>query len=292
MVLKRIKTKNLQSHKEVVLDLPKTGLILLYGGNSNGKSVIVKMTRDLLQNNIKHPKCRAELINRSMTYGEIEYTREDDVVLTVHLTREAATTYIKLTYPNGQEILRYLADKNYLDLAREFGWNISSDTGISLNIAESDDALLFYKTHYKVNAKVLQSANTDPLAERALEQLEETLKTTRKFRDDAIASTRVISSALNQLVVHDVESLYSIKERLEYYKSTLSGIEFPVIPEIKAVPKIKFISYYKPEIPKIKLPKLMTYMERIPNIIPVARELKEVSNYICPTCKRRFVDES
>ena len=52
MTLKRITTRYLQSHREITIELPEKGLIGFYGDNSNGKSVIVKATDDIVKNNL------------------------------------------------------------------------------------------------------------------------------------------------------------------------------------------------------------------------------------------------
>lgn len=94
MVLKQIISRNIQNHKEVVIDLPPTGFVMFVGDNSNGKSVIIRATRDLLCNNIKKPQVRYDLVNKNASYGEMIYTRDDGAMLILHLAREAATTYV------------------------------------------------------------------------------------------------------------------------------------------------------------------------------------------------------
>ena len=286
MVLKQIITRNIQNHREVVLDLPTKGFIVFAGDNSNGKSVIVRTTRDILMNNIKKPQCRADLINRQSTFGEITYIREDDLRLTVHLTREAANTYVMLKYPEGEEIIRGLSDKSYMDLIKEFHWNTCEETGVSLNIAEGDDALLFYKTPNKLNGKVLQSANTDPVAELVLQSFEQTVKDARKFRDDAVSQTRIISSTLSSLKIYDMDELSKKREKLAYYYNILSAVYFPTLPEIKAVPKVRFVNYYKPNLPVIKYPRIINLSVNIPDIVPLAKEIESLRNMKCPTCGR------
>ena len=288
MVLKQIITRNIQNHKEIVIDLPPTGLVLFAGENSNGKSVIVRTTRDLLQNNIKKPRCRAELVNRKATFGEITYVREDDVTLTLHITREAAGTYVVLQSPGAEDVVRYLSDRNYIELVRMFGWNVCEDTGVSLNIAEGDEALLFYKTPNKINGKVLQSANTDPIAEQSLLQLETTLSDARKFKDNAVAQTRIISSTLSGLEIHDIDALNTRKEKLEYYYRNLSAVYLPTLPVVKPVPKVRINPYYVPRLPKIKYPRVVSVKCAIPDITQLAQEIATLKEHKCPMCGRGF----
>lgn len=288
MVLKQIITRNIQNHKEVVIDLPPTGFIVFMGDNSNGKSVIVRVTRDLLCNNIKKPQVRYDLVTNGAPYGEVIYVRADYVILTLHLTIEAASTYVSLQRPGEEPIIRYMADKSHMELVRAFGWNVTDDVGISINIAESDDALFFYKTPNKMNAKVLQSITTDARADMILEGLSNTLKESRNFKDTAMANVRVIQGALGKLEIQDTEALVSKKETLEYYYRNLSQIYLPDLPVIKPVPVVRVTSIYDPALPKVKYPRLYRISCNLPDITPLLQEMKTLRERKCPTCGRGF----
>lgn len=259
------------------------------GENSNGKSVIVRCTRDIVMDNIKKPKVRAELINRQATFGEITYVRGDDVVLTVHLDRAAANTYVSLRrVGEDTPIVRYLADKNYMELVREFGWHVSSDIGISLNIAEGDDALLFYKTTNKLNCAVLQSATTDPVADQVIETFQTVLTDARRLKDTSATSIRTLEAALRELKVYDVDALRTRREKLDYYKRNLQAIYIPTIPEIKAVPNVKLARVHVPRMPKISYPKIYNIKCSIPDIRDIAADIKSLRERKCPMCGRGF----
>lgn len=288
MVLKQIITRNLQNHAEVVVDLPPTGLVVFTGSNSNGKSVIVKTTRMLIDGSINKPRKRASLVNRNSTFGEITYVRSDDVKLTLHVAREANMTYVKFEAPNQEPIVRYLADKSYGELVAQFGWHYDKESGISLNIAEEEDALLFYKTKYKHNRSVIETATSDISADKVAEAFEATIKDARSFREQSIQQVRTYSSSLNDLVVEDVQPLVERLEKLRYLQRNLSVIYIPTIPEIKAVPKVHFAEVYSPKLPAIKYPRIVNVSCNIPNILPVAQELKTLKEHRCPTCGRGF----
>lgn len=288
MVLKQIISRNIQNHKEVVIDLPPTGLVVFMGDNSNGKSVIGRTTRDLLCNNIKKPQVRFDLVNKNATYGEMIYTRDDDTQLILHLTREAATTYVSYQVPGHEPIIRYLADKTYMELVKAFGWDIAEDTGIPLNVAESDDALFFYKTPNKINGKKLQSVTTDARADSVLESFHTVLKESRKFKDNSVANVRAIQSALSQLEIKDVEAMTRRRERLALYYRNLSKVYVPHIPVVKAVPRVNIVSLYSPTIPRIHMPKLHAVSCRLPDMSEIIKNLKAVRERKCPMCGRGF----
>lgn len=288
MVLKQIITRNIQNHKEVVIDLPPTGFVVFMGDNSNGKSVIVRVTRDLLCNNIKKPQTRFDLVTENAPYGEVIYVREDDAILTLHLTIEAASTYVSLQEPGKEPVIRYLADKSHMDLVRSFGWNVVDDIGLSINIAESDEALFFYKTPSKLNGKALQSITTDARADTILEQMQLTLKEARSFKDTAVANVRVITSALSKLEIQDITALLEKKEQLEYYYRNLSKFYFPALPVIKPVPQVRVTSVYRPTLPKIRYPKLYDLSCKLPDLTTLLKEMKTLRERKCPMCGRGF----
>lgn len=286
--LKQIITRNIQNHAEVVIDLPPTGLIVFTGDNSNGKSVIVKAVRALVLNEIKKPRKRASLVNRKASYGEAIFIRTDDVTLTMHVAREAASTWISLEVPGQDKITRYLSDKSYTELVQEFGLQVAGESGISLNVAEADESLLFYKTPTKTNHEVLQIATVDSRAMTAATNMENTLSETRQFRDACAAQARTIKPALQELHIGDVEALTERRNKLFRYYSILSHIYIPTLPEIKAVPKVRITNVYIPTLPTVKWPKVHNVYLNVPDIMPVASELKSVREGKCPTCGRGF----
>lgn len=286
--LKQIITRNIQNHSEVVIDLPPKGLIVFTGQNSNGKSVIVKTTRNILNGGIKKPRKRDSLINRNAQYGEIVYVRSDGIRLTVHLTRESSTNYIKWEDGANEPLVRYLSDKSYPELLERFGWHYDANTGISLNIAEEEDSLLFYKTSNKTNSSIIETATCDVHANKVAEVFDQTIKDTRHFRDQAVQSANAMRSTLHDLKVEDVTALNTKLIKLRSLLNTLDSVYFPQIPEIKPVPNVKYIELYTPQIPKVKFPRIIQIDYNIPDIIPIWNELKTLRENRCPTCGRGF----
>ena len=288
MVLKQIISRNLQNHSEVVIDLPPTGLIVFTGQNSNGKSVIVKTTRTLLNGDLRKPLKRAALVNRKATFGEIIYVRDDNVRLTAHIAREASQTYIKLEIPEEEPVVRYLADKSYMELIRRFGWHYDVDSGISLNIAEEEDALLFYKTSNKCTGSIIETATSDTSANKVAETFEATIKETRSFRASSISQVTTYSNALRELVVEDTQPLLTKKDELEVLLHDLKQFYFPVLPEIKFVPKVTFIEIYIPKLPTVRFPELVDCSCKLPDISGILKEMQLLKENTCPTCGRHF----
>lgn len=307
MYLRQIITRYLQNHKEVVLDFPPTGIVVLSGENSNGKSVVVKATRYLLSGKLNKPRVRSALVNHNATCAEIIYVRSDDTVLTVRISRSASTTYVMYASPGEEPITKYISDKSYLDLVHKFGWHYDKEWGISLNIAENDDSLLFYKTSHKVNGSVVQTATTDTVAEGADINIDNTLKEVRVLRSNYIEQISTINTTLSGLKIEPVEPLHERKSKLEWCLRNLKHIVFPKIPDILPIPKLRYVNVFYPtlsdikpipnvkyvkiydlELPEVVYPKVVDISVNIPDIVQVALDLKDLREKRCPTCGRRF----
>lgn len=288
MYIKQIKATNLQALADVTIDLPPTGLVVFTGENSNGKSIIPKTLRILLSGMLRKPRKRASLVNRHASFAEISFLRSDDVKLTAHISKAANVTYVKLERPGEEPIVRYLADKSYVDLVYAFGWHYDAASGISLNLAEEEEALLFYKTPNSVNFTVTETATSDHVANKVAANFEETLKTTRATRDKWTQDVQSYLVARSQLTVEDTAPLQEKLSKMERLYKNLSAVYFPNIPEIKPVPKVKCRNIYFPNIPKVKYPKIYSLDVNIPDILGVAAELKALREHKCPTCGRGF----
>ncbi len=276
----------------MVIDLPETGLVVFTGDNSNGKSVIVKTLEALLTNKIAKPRKRNSLVNREASYGTIKFVRSDDVSLEAHIQREAAGTYIRYSVPGEEDVVRYIADKSYKELLLRFGWHYDEDTGISLNVGQEEDELLFYKTQPRKIRSLLESAVTDTNANTAAENMENFLGEVRKLKESYNQQQRAYMQTLSTLVIEDTEPLIAKTEKLEKCYRNLSVVYFPNIPDIKPVPVVHYIDMYTPKIPKIKFPRIVWASCDIPDITKIAAELKTLREHKCPTCGRGFDEDA
>lgn len=295
MTLKRITTRYLQSHREITIELPEKGLIGFYGDNSNGKSVIVKATDDIVKNNLTKPKCRLSLVNRDSghDWGEIEYERYDGMIFLVHIHKEAAQTWFELQRPGELERNRaYLSSKLLPTYVQEFGFHYIEKREISLNICDSDDAVLFFKTSHKLNFDVLDSALNDTSAQRSLENIEQTIKDAQKSKQVFQHQIEVCDAAINGIKLWDIQEENNRRSRLIYLCENLEKVHIPHIPPLPDLPSVTTIDIHIPEIPEMSLPKIVDINIDLPDIIGVGRELKELREGRCPTCGRLLLEET
>lgn len=289
--LKQVRLTNCQSLKSCVYDLREQGLTRLEGPNSSGKSIMVKMILWTMDNKINSPKTRAGLISKSCSYCEATYVRSDDCELTIHLTVDASTTWVSLTYPGQEPIVRYLADRNYRELCFEFGFHYDDNRGISINIGQGSGAILFFGTNGPTNSDIVKVAITDSYAENVLRNLTETTQEARRMQDRSISNAMVLENALGELKVYDTEKLADQLGKLERYFNILSTVYIPELPVIVPVPRVKFLEVYNPILPEIKYPRIIDtskFVVDIPDVAPIRKEIEVLKSNVCPTCGRSF----
>ena len=121
--------------------------------------------------------------------------------------------------------------------------------------------------------------------------MQKTIKDAREFSDKALTSSMVIDNALTELKEYDVPALSAKLDKLEYCFNILNSIYVPELPEIKAVPKVRSINIYNPKIPELRLPRISDIrnkLPKIPNLAPLAEEIRVLKTNVCPTCGRSF----
>lgn len=292
MTLRSIHLVNIQSHRDNVFEFPETGIIRFSGNNSAGKSAVFKPLLYLLQGGIHSPKTRAGLVTRTCTYGEATYVRYDDVALTIHIALEAAATWVSIAKPGLEPVKRYLADKNYKEIAYAFGLHYSPNRDLSLNYASGDGPIMFFTTQHCANGELVDMALTDGPASTALQNFDFTLKQAQEIREKAINNIPTLEETVASITTYDEDKLLTKQEKLISFLNVLSAIYIPTIPEIHAVPSVNTVEVYQPKLPTLHYPKVYNVTCNIVDIRQEARDLMEIKEGKCPTCGRRLVDVS
>lgn len=289
MTLKQIKTHNIQVHRDVVFDLPEKGLVRFLGNNSNGKSVLTKALTAITANTITSPATRLSLITIGCTSGDVTLTRYDDVSLHYHIHVEASQTYAELLIPNKPPIKRYLADKQIPILRAKFGLHFDPVAERSINIFDSDDALLFFKTPHKSNYSMVTSALRDKKAEDAHNEFARVIKETKETKAVYEKQLAIAQAALDTLPIHDInaetiraEKLSKRIDILETYKplGKLPEIKAPKLYETLVIPTLKLPLLRKQEIIDLRM--------ELPDVCADYARLESIRKGECPTCHRKF----
>lgn len=287
--IKTIHTRGIQSHDDVLIELPETGLVVFSGDNSNGKSVIRKVLEDTIAYNINKAKVRKSLISKDRSEGSLEIIKYDGSSLYVNINLEASQTWVRLTRANGESVVRYLADKNIPELVREFGFHYNDTRDISLNICDSDDSILFFRTSHATNGDILVSALTDTEAQMRYdvlyEQYQEALSNRRQFLDNL----QVAQAAKEALVLYNIEEEQELHDTCARAASLLSKFYWP---DMKEVPEMIFLPTFNIRTLRLQgyaeLPHIPVVRMNIRDISAVSLDLIQIEKGVCPTCRRPF----
>lgn len=286
--LKTIHTKNLQSHKDTLVELPETGIVAFTGNNSNGKSVIVKVLNAILSNDISKPKERRTLINKDVFCGSMELTRYDGVSLYVNIHVEAAQTYAELRVPGNDPVRRYLADKAIPELVREFGLHYNKEHEVSLNVHNDDDKFLFVNTKHAANYAALNAALTDDYAEESLVHLEETLKACKADIKSIESELSTQQCIVDSLTTCDEEMCETIIKQLMFIAANIKHLPSTPCPKVPLIPDVITMKEMAP-IRKVEFPLVISLpVLRQNDLEQKANDVNDVLKGVCPTCKRAF----
>lgn len=288
--LKRVVMSNIQSHIHTVLEFPETGIVRFLGDNSNGKSVMVKVLQDVVSNNISRPAARRSIIRRGNTFGELLLESYSGDTLYVHIDLEASQTYAELTRSGSPTVRRYLADKAIPVLVREFGWHYDDKSGVSINIHNDTDGLLFVDTRKTTNFELLSSMRSDAFAEAALLELTRLVKETKQKRDEMFHTYEVAEATYLALKTWDKDQESQVRDECLYYAGLLENLTMPSIPEFRLQRSPTFVQPI-PNPPVFQIPHIYPPMPALP--APATETLHDMVELLsgnCPTCGRPFIE--
>lgn len=286
--LKQAVMVNIQSHINTTLEFPPVGIVRFMGDNSNGKSVFVKVLQDVVSNNIMRPSNRRSIIRRGNSYGELLIERTDGMTLFVHIDLEAAKTYAELTRPDSQPVRRYLSDKAIPVLVKEFGWHYGGANGVSINIHNDTDGLLFVDTKKSINFDLLNGIRSDAYAEAALEELERLVKTSKQKKQEMDHAHDVAEATYCALQSWDIKEEQRIYEEATYWAGVLECLTVKPVPVFEFRRPPLFLPLVEP-VPVMEMPKFYPPFEEVPADAGTAlTEVYTIRNGVCPTCQRPF----
>lgn len=287
--IKTIRTRNIQSHRDVYVELPETGLVVFTGDNSNGKSVIRRVLHDTISYAIRNVRVRKTLINKECNEGYLEITKYDGSVLLININIEAALTWVKLTRPNGEEVTRYLSDKTIPELIREFGFHYDDNRGVSLNICDSDESILFFRTSHATNYDIITSALTDSDAQMRYEVLKEQYQQASNLKAQFQDAARVATAARTSLAMYNVEEEKELMDRLYKCANIMEHTYVPKLRKVNPVPYVKFITLPEVKLRKVYSPKFIELPQvRLKDTTRLQAEIDSLLKGECPTCHRPY----
>lgn len=306
----RVVLENIQSIRKAVYDMPDTGLVKICGGNSNGKSVLIKAIGAVVSMDILNAESRRALITDKCNSGYIQMDYKGKS-LCIELNVERTDCAVCLVREDTSKIIRTFRDGGIEQLISEFGFRVYSKNSICLQVHETFGAMPFVNTSKLVNGEIVEAVTEDIVAKDFLTKYKEvTHKTAREHitrLNSKIAQWESVKRTLN---IFDYVAYENISKRLEALiaitnsiaELVLDEIPIPKMIDVLKVPECKLSKLQLPlsieliDIPKLELSELdTTKLESISgsvrDIHGIVQDYMSIYNGTCPICGHAFKEE-
>lgn len=219
------------------------GLYRFVGDNSNGKSIFIKFLTRSIKGSFKNPEKRRTIINRHTLYADMVLLKpKTGEKIHVHVTKDASSTFCTYTPREGEQgIKRYVADGEWISFFRRFGFNYNEKRGISLNIYNTYDPLLFINESDVVNFDMIRPYVSDVESETALEnmiEMDEYIRNTLKQFNQELVN---LEAQENNLEFYDSETCENDLKNLVACKENILALNIPEFKECSPIPDTSMI---------------------------------------------------
>lgn len=284
-----IKVENLQAIEDVTLELPSTGIVQFSGGNSNGKSIIIKTITRILSKKIESQKKRMALIRDGKEFGTLSLGFKDKI-LTCNIHQERARTTMILYDINTKEtITRSLRDGGFNELAEAFGFRTYGSGEVILQVQGTFEAVPFVTTSAALNFEMINSVVSDTVAERFLTSFEATYKAA-KIEAARLANAIALADSNIKLVkTYDYSAYATMYNKLKKLYDVCRLLKPLELRKVEIPPKLIVIA--KPPT-LIKIP-FYSGVPLSPSLESLSGNIKDMAiirDGRCPTCNKLILE--
>lgn len=301
--------RNIQSIEEAEYVLPDTGFVKISGGNSNGKSILIKTIHAIATLEIADKEVRRALINDDSTEASVIITYKGKILI-VKLHEERDKCFVCLTREDNEQIIRNFREGGIQELLYEFGFRTYNNNQICLQVYETFGLTPFVNTSATVNSEVVEAVTEDSVAKDFMTKFKEiTHKKAKTLISSLNEKIDTLTLSRRSILTFDYKAYEAMDKRLTELYSVLENLE-PVwvdeldipagvsrleIPEMKAelieIPKaVKLVDVTHPELVAVDFASKVDLAPAIENVSILVGELVEALNGKCPTCGRPFVE--
>ena len=301
--------ENIQSIKKATYPLPDTGFVQIQGGNSNGKSILVKTIGAVASLQIMDNEKRRALINDQSTQGSItiEYKGK---VLVIILHEDRNQCIVALRRNNGEQITRTFRDGGIEELLNEFGFRTYNKNKICLQVYETFGLMPFVNTSTTENGEIVEAVTEDSIAKEFLTNFKEVThkqaKEMVKTLNDKIANVQRyresllifkyeeyerLSKEMREIyeVIKYLEPLELVKPvvppRIRFIELELPELKKPIIP-----PRVEFVDFSLGSLTKPPIARVFELCDRLVDPRNIVQQLVQIKQGVCPTCGRPFIE--
>ena len=301
--------KNIQSIERAEYFLPQKGLVKISGGNSNGKSILVKTLHGITTLSILETEVRRALIRDDKDVGMI-LIEHNNKVLGIKLHEERNQCVVTLRREDGTTISRTFREGGIEDLIYEIGFRTYNKNQICLQIHETFGVMPFVNTSSLVGGEITESITEDTVAKDFLTKYRDiTQKKAVKLVASLNGKINMLETAKKAVTLFDykkydlfaseTESLLHILEYL--YPIDLSNLDVPLKMELYEVPELELqplqippniesIDIIQPALDKLRLVDLVLFGDDIESMDDILQNLDSLNKGICPVCGKLFIE--
>ena len=301
----QVTLENVQSIVNGVYDFPDVGLVKISGGNSNGKSVLVKTINAITTLTITDQTKRRSLIRNGENQATITIKYKDKA-LWVRLTVERENCVVALIRANGEKVIRTFRDGGIKELLHEFGFRVYNRNDVCLQVFETFGPMPFVNRNPVDDGEIVEAVAEDAVAKEFLQKFKDITHKKAKEAiqqfDNKIAGWQRVQDSL---VVYDYESYTSMADKMEKAANqiahltsmTVKPISVPATMNLVDVETISLDLPVPPpriqlkRIPSVQVQPLKPYVD-VPavsgfdDLLDTLQKYGTVKAGECPTCGR------
>lgn len=283
--------KNLQTIDEYVFKFPDTGLVQLFGDNSNGKSILCKALKAVVMQTLKYDDKRLPLISDDEQEGVFGISANGASLIVV-INRVADNCVYQLTRANKERVTRRIREDGIDEMLREFGFLIYDKRSICLQLCETFGARPFVNTSDLANGEIVNSVITDVPSEHFIESYKLTFKEAKLQIDSYKMELTRLQTSMEASKPKNVAGASELAARMK--KCFEINANFKHYDEIKIdyVPVLHFDMEPFDEIKPMFMPYIIDCkIDEIPSLDYIMADLDKMERGYCPECGRRYLED-
>lgn len=291
----KIDLQNMQAISSATIEIPENSITEFSGDNSNGKSVLSKIIKELTSGDIRHKDVRRALIKDGTTKG-IMSILNGNVQLGLILDEELSDSFVVYDPDVTDEsktkvIVRGLGDAGGCEaLIKKFGFRVYNSGDICLQLHPTWGPIPFITTSGQVNDQIVQDITIDRIAQNFLDSFKTitfpTFKNTLKNLNREKESYQTIIGNLESYDWKVYEDIYARMKEVYDVLFYFVDVEIPIL----QIPLME-IPPLPPEIPKLGVICIIPAPPEIPVVFRAFDEYVTILNGTCPTCGKLFIEE-
>lgn len=307
----KITLRNIQSIENAIYEFPETGVVAIKGGNSNGKSILVKTLQAITSLKIMDKEVRRALVNDNCDEGVVVMEARGRVLIVKLNKEDRNSSYVALQRKDGTRIIRTLREGGVEELLHEFGFRMYNNNEVCLQIYETFGPMPFVNRSAVADGEIVEAHTEDSIAKDFM----------TKFKEITHKKAKTLVSGLNDkinaweqakatIILFDYSKYEHASQEMEKHLGILdsldvidlselcvpSSIDIIDIPEVELKkiyppPKVAVVDLSQPNFESMALVDFLTYEEDLVSMSGIVNELHDLLNGVCPTCGKLLLDK-